>query len=145
MFPKPQLKELRRDAPEEYKRLTFRPASVKLLHPVIESDAHGGEAHLSLKARHQAIVQAPWSLRLHHGFEGAKHAPVFPPFCIVEFRLPLDLRRKEYLELLLGLTHMQNRPVCVIYSKPTTFKLIKTKQILEVGRLFICCDNSIEL
>lgn len=67
---------------------------VELLHGVIEADADRGKAHLSLETCHQAIVEAPGPLCLHHGVDGAKHTSVLHHH--LPFRglgLALDLRQ----------------------------------------------------
>ena len=73
---------------------TFRTLCVKLLHGVVEADADRGEAHLSLEAGHQPVVQTPGALRAHHGGDGAEDAPVLyrhnPLHCP---RLSLDLKQ----------------------------------------------------
>ena len=55
---------------------TLRSPGVDLLHGVIESDSDGGEAHLSVEARHQTAVQAAGPLCPHHGADGPKHTLV---------------------------------------------------------------------
>lgn len=55
---------------------TLWPSAVELLHGVIQADADGGEAHLSVQSGHQSAVQTPRALRLHHSVDGTKHTSV---------------------------------------------------------------------
>lgn len=76
--------------------LTVSAPGVELLHGVIQADAHGGEAHLPLESRHQAIVKTPGPLSAYHGGDGAHHSSIL--HCSLSFHLlglSLDLASSE--------------------------------------------------
>lgn len=84
---------------------TFWPPCVDLLHGVIQADADWSEAHLSLQPCHQATVQTPRALGLHHGEDGAKHTSVFCPLAVqwgLGFTLNLEQHATKFVNSLRG-------------------------------------------
>lgn len=72
--------------------LTVSASGVELLHGVVKADTDRSEAHLSLQACHQSIVQTPGPLCAHHGGDGAKHTPILQctnPFGYLRLSLKL--------------------------------------------------------
>lgn len=77
-------------------RLTLSAPGVELLHGVVQADAYGGEAHLPLESRHQAIVKTPGPLGANHCGDSAHHSSILQrtfPFHFL--RLSLDLASSE--------------------------------------------------